>query len=161
MQTGSVRYCSSGDGYFSFSGYIGKVVEIPINLDDPNGIYKVTFNDGRTSYGFLLTDLEMMEPKYNYEVWFVQRTPYDLVIQQRKPFKVVAPKCTYDIVNQRYFPYAVLGASGEPLNQADGGFDGIEPTINYEDPVVFYEDTGVRRAAAAGGGGEVLNLDDD
>ena len=90
----------------------------------------------------------MMEPKYNYELWFVQRTPYDLVIQQRKPFKVVAPKCTYDIVNQRYFPYAVLDDSGQPLNQADGGFDGIEEPITYETDV-FYEDTGVRRTAAA------------
>ena len=113
--------CVGGDDKFTFAGYIGKVVSIPDNLEDPNGIYTVTFNDGRTSYPFLLSDLEMQEPDYNYELWYVQRTPYDLVVQQRKPFKVISPKCTYDIVNLRYFPYAQLDANGNPMNQGDGG----------------------------------------
>jgi hypothetical protein len=86
--------CEGADEAYDFRGYLGKVVEIPANLADPNGIYKVTFNDGRTTYDFLLADLEMYEPPYNYELWFVQRTPYDFVIQQKKPFRVTGPKCT-------------------------------------------------------------------
>ena len=112
-------------------------------MEDPNGIYQVTFNDGRTHYGFLLTDLEMQEPYYNYEIWYVQRTPYDFVIQQRKPFKVMSPKCTYDIVNQRYFPLAQLDANGQPMNQDDGGYDGKIETKDYTDPVYFYDDSGL------------------
>lgn len=131
--------CVGGDDKFTFAGYIGKVTSIPANLDDPNGIYTVTFNDGRTSYNFLLSDLEMQEPDYNYELWYVQRTLYDLVIQQRKPFKVISPKCTYDVVNQRYFPYAQLDAKGEPMNQGDGGFDGKIEAPDYTDGEVFYE----------------------
>ncbi|GMH70652.1 hypothetical protein TL16_g05462 [Triparma laevis f. inornata] len=156
MLTGNQKYCASADDEFTFAGYIGKVVEIPVNLDDPDGIYKVTFNDGRTVYNFLLADLELMEPKYNYEIWFVQRTPYDFVIQQRKPLKVINPKCTYDIVNQRYFPFAQLDAGGYPLNQGDGGFDGKEAPPDYYDPIVFYEDDGsVRRLEKEG----VIDLD--
>ena len=148
--------CFGFDAPFTFSGYVGKVVSIPDNLEDPNALYHVTFNNGRTSYPFLLTDMEMMEPDYNYELWFVQRTPYDFVIQQRKPFKVVSPKCTYDIVNQRYFPYAQLDENSAPMNQADGGFDGNEAPRNFEDPVVFYQDDGARRTD---NGDEILDLD--
>ena len=66
------KICQNADQPYSFSGYIGKVMEIPANLADPDGIYKVTFNDGRTSYDFVLANLEMYEPDYNYEMWFVQ-----------------------------------------------------------------------------------------
>mmetsp|Transcript_4353 Transcript_4353/g.8775 ORF Transcript_4353/g.8775 Transcript_4353/m.8775 type:complete len:612 (+) Transcript_4353:175-2010(+) len=134
--------CIGADDDFTFAGYIGKVVSIPDNLDDPNGIYTVTFNDGRTTYNFLLSDIEMQEPDYNYELWFVQRTPYDLVIQQRKPFKVISPKCTYDIVNQRYFPYAQLDDKGVPMNQGNGGFDGKIDAPDYTDGEVFYPSGG-------------------
>ena len=50
---------SNNDAEYSFSGFIGRVVELPVNMADPDGIYKVTFNDGRTSYPFTLAHLEM------------------------------------------------------------------------------------------------------
>ena len=142
--------CENTDTKFSFVGYIGKIVEIPANLADPDGIYKVTFNDGRTTYGFKLASLEMQEPDYNYEMWFVQRTPYDFVIQQKKPFKVTSPKCTYDFVNSRYFPYAILDGNGEILTQSDAGYDGVIDKPSYVDEEVFYERPDERRGRKLG-----------
>jgi hypothetical protein len=141
--------CKNSEEAYRFAGYIGKIVEVPKNLADPDGIYKVSFNDGRTSYGFVLASLEMQEPDFNYELWYVQRTPYDLVIQQRKPFKVVGPKCTYDFVNSRYFPFAMLDDDMNPLTQSDYGFDGIPEETNYVDSEVFYENNEDRRRQMA------------
>ena len=82
-------------------------------------------------------------------MWFVQRTPYDFVIQQRKPFKVMEPKCTYDYVNSRYFPYAMLDDDGNPVTQSDAGFDGIPDVVDYVDEEVFYGKDGERRRRTA------------
>ena len=42
----------------------------------------------------------------DYEIWWVQRTPARNVVLKRKGFRVDSPSCDYDIVNERYRPYA-------------------------------------------------------
>jgi hypothetical protein len=41
------------------------------------------------------------------QLWWVQRTRYNYVIQKKKPFRVRTPTCTYDSQRQEYFPYAL------------------------------------------------------
>ena len=53
---------------------------------------------------------------YRYEIWWTLRTPSELVVQKRKGFNVTEPLCSFDTVNNRYFPYAILDDSGEPLD---------------------------------------------
>lgn len=44
----------------------------------------------------------------NYELWWVQRAPSEHVVMKRKGFRVTAPKCLFDRVNDRYLPYAFI-----------------------------------------------------
>jgi len=53
------------------------------------------------------------------------------VIQQRKQFLVTNPRCTYDGINEQYFPFALLNEDGESLDTWDGGYDGNVPTPDY------------------------------
>mmetsp|Transcript_8051 Transcript_8051/g.17158 ORF Transcript_8051/g.17158 Transcript_8051/m.17158 type:complete len:82 (-) Transcript_8051:108-353(-) len=78
-------------------------------------MYGVTFNDGRTVYWFEKGELEFLKPPSNYEVWFVQRNRFEKIVQKKKPFKVTWPRCTFDSVNGRYFPYAKLDKDGNPI----------------------------------------------
>ncbi|KAG5177455.1 hypothetical protein JKP88DRAFT_256689 [Tribonema minus] len=109
------RGCGGGDAEFSFRGRVGTVVEAPTASDDGSGVYRVTFNGGRTDYAFEPQHVAL-ELDYNYELWWVQRTRSALVVQKRKPFTVTAPRCTFDAVNNQYFPYAELDADGVPID---------------------------------------------
>ena len=102
--------CHMKDFHFSFKDEIGKVVRIS---DDKK--YGVSFNDGRSLYWFDRNELEFLKPDGSYEVWFVQRNRYEKNIQKRKPFRVVWPRCTFDAVNDRYFPYAQLDGENKPI----------------------------------------------
>lgn len=120
----STSSCQGNDSRFTFSGHIGKVVSIPSsssssdnsnnannNSNDNIQYYGVTFNDGRTSYTFPQHELELISSSNdsNYEIWFVQRIPkYGRIIQKKKKFHVQYPKCTYDEVNDEYFPFKQL-----------------------------------------------------
>ena len=42
------------------------------------------------------------------QVWWVQRTRYNFIVQKKKPFKVTNPTCTYDDVRGEYLPYALI-----------------------------------------------------
>ena len=92
------------DKQFTFAGRVGKVTFVP---EDDAEDYMVSFNDGRTSYPFQKEHLQMEHSNSNYEIWWVQRTRYNFIVQKRKGFKVTEPVCTFDDVNDRYFPYAI------------------------------------------------------
>jgi hypothetical protein len=104
--------CSGSDEAFSFVGRVGRVVSVPEDL--VRGQFGVTFNDGRTTYYFRDEHL-VLELDYNYELWWVQRTRSKFIVQKRKPFTVTEPRCTFDTVNNQYYPFAVIDADGNPI----------------------------------------------
>jgi hypothetical protein len=95
---------------------VGRVTEV----DDVSLIPKVrvSFNDGRTSYLFNKDQVEKEYKLSMYEIWWTLRTKSELIVQKRKGFNVTQPRCTFDIVNNRYFPYSVLDDDGNPLDSA-------------------------------------------
>ena len=97
-------------------GAWGRVTEV----DDVSLIPKVrvSFNDGRTSYLFNKDQVEKEYKLSMYEMWWTLRTKSELVVQKRKGFNVTEPKCTFDIVNNRYFPYTLLDDDGNPKDFA-------------------------------------------
>ena len=53
------------------------------------------------------------------ELWWVVRNRTDRRLQRRKCFNVTSPSCTFDLVNNRYFPFAILDPiTGIPLNSS-------------------------------------------
>eukprot|EP00985_Skeletonema_marinoi_P000414 scaffold144_cov106-Skeletonema_marinoi.AAC.3 len=111
--TPSSGLCHDKDHQYTMEGEIGKVTSIP-NKSNPN--YGVTFNNGRSVYWFQKNDLDFLKPESNYEVWFVVRNTIEKRVKKRKPFRVIWPRCTYDSVNDRYFPYAMLDDEGNPMS---------------------------------------------
>ena len=107
------EHCQTKDHHFSFEDDIGKVTQVP---EDPEEKYGVSFNDGRSTYWFARSELDFLKPHGNYQIWFVQRNRYEKIVQKKKPFRVIWPRCTFDAINGRYFPYAQLAAEdGKPL----------------------------------------------
>lgn len=98
--------CKGNDLVFKFTGMVGLVTAV----DDKSLIptVMVSFNDGRTSYKFLKTDVTLELSKSMYEIWWVVRTPVENVVEKRKGFNITAPTCTLDLINNRYFPYTIL-----------------------------------------------------
>ena len=43
-----------------------------------------------------------------FELWWVQRTRYNFVVERRIPFSITSPQCDWDDSNNRYLPYATL-----------------------------------------------------
>jgi len=41
-----------------------------------------------------------------YEIWWVQRTPYNFIVQKKKSLDIFYPPCTFDTVSDRYLPFA-------------------------------------------------------
>ena len=100
----------------SFQDEIGKVVNIIYDDDDSvKDIYQVSFNDGRTKYSFALHELEMINLDNSYELWYVQRNRFEKVIKKKKAFRVIWPPCSFDSVNNQFFPYAQLDENGKPM----------------------------------------------
>lgn len=54
--------------------------------------------------------------KSMYEIWWVKRTRSKFIVEKRKGFNVTSPGCTFDIVNDRYFPWSQLNATGHPID---------------------------------------------
>lgn len=104
--------CTKNDFYLSFIGQVGVVTAIKEGVDNPIPIVSVTFNDGRSSYDFLQTNLKLEEYKSMYELWWVLRTPSEYTVLKRKGFAVSTPECTFDSANNKYFPYAKVNADG-------------------------------------------------
>jgi len=111
------------DTKFSFVGMMGQVSCMPtarttcvdmmeVQYDNDEDYILVTFNGGRTHYPFRTSDVELHQPRHNYQIWWVQRTRYNFVVQQKKAFRVTEPTCTFDSVNDRYFPYTMVREDG-------------------------------------------------
>lgn len=126
------RRCYGSDVPRTFAGEVGKVISTP--SDPSKGLYHVTFNEGRSTYTFREHELELYISANSYELWFVQRNRFEKIVQYKKPFKVVWPPCTFDPVNDRYFPYAKLDEEGVPL-RVFSEFDGIVEEQEYIEPV--------------------------
>lgn len=43
-----------------------------------------------------------------HEIWWVQRTRYNFVVENKKKFFISAPECDWDFTNEQYFRYATL-----------------------------------------------------
>ena len=106
--------CQGKDQTFTYKGKIGKVMHIPDGPAKDNK-YGVSFNDGRSVYWFARSELDFLRPHGNYQIWFVQRNRYEKIVQKKKPFKVSWPRCTFDTLAGRYFPYAQLDDQGHPI----------------------------------------------
>jgi hypothetical protein len=104
--------CLDDDVPFSFNNRIGKVFRLPTK---ENKSYGVSFNDGRTIYYFAYYELHVEIPQSNYELWFVQRNRFEKILQKRKGFRVIWPLCTFDLINDRYFPFAQVSDDGKIL----------------------------------------------
>lgn len=106
--------CRGGDLVYSFIGQVGRATAVDNSALIPT--VNVTFNDGRTSYQFNQDQVKLELTKSAYELWWVLRTPSQFVVQKRKGFNVTNPICTFDLTNNRYFPYAILDKNGNPLD---------------------------------------------
>ena len=106
--------CRYEDLVYTFQGRVGRVTAVDDSALIPTVL--VTFNDGRTSYLFNKDMVQLETYKSMYEIWWVLRTKSEYVVQKRKGFNVTEPACTFDIVNNRYFPYAILDNDGNPLD---------------------------------------------
>ncbi|KAH8072166.1 hypothetical protein JL720_11208 [Aureococcus anophagefferens] len=115
------------DTHFSFQGLLGKITCMPtdkedcVNMaldqyDEDSIYYLVTFNDNRTNYAFRSTDLELHQPRHNYQLWWVQRTRYNFIVQKKKAIRVTEPTCTFDSINDRYFPYTIIRPDGSYID---------------------------------------------
>ena len=89
-----------GDSEFSFVGRVGRVVAVDDVADPPT--VTVTFNDGRTAYTFLQSEVQLERALSMYELWWVQRSRSGFTVQVRKGFNVTYPPCTFDGIHQRY-----------------------------------------------------------
>jgi hypothetical protein len=106
--------CRGDDLVYTFQGRVGRVTHVDDTALIPTVL--VTFNDGRTSYLFNKDMVELETYRSMYEIWWTLRTPSELVVQKRKGFNVTEPLCSFDTVNNRYFPYAILDDNGDPLD---------------------------------------------
>ena len=85
---------------FSFIGLLGRIVAIDTRPFIP--VITVTFNDGRTTYDFEQDVLKLEYGRSMYELWWVQRTKSEFIIQKKKGFNVTSPVCSFDLTNDRY-----------------------------------------------------------
>jgi hypothetical protein len=66
--------------------------------------------------------------KGNYELWWVQRTLYNFVVERRIPFRVISPECDWDDPNNRYLDYATLFLpTGERRAKVLAGLNPFDP----------------------------------
>jgi hypothetical protein len=113
---GGPMKCKEDDLLFTFIGRVGRVVAKDLTKDPAE--FMVTFNDGRTSYLFTEEMLKLESHRSMYEVWWVVRTKSEFIVQKRKGFNVISPLCTFDDINDQYYPWAVLddGSTKEPTS---------------------------------------------
>ena len=106
-QTFDAGKCIAPDLRFTFIGKVGIVTA----FDDVSVIPTawVSFNEGRTSYLFLMSDVKIETYRSMYEIWWVVKTPTGNTIQKRKGFNITSPTCTLDSTTKKlYFPYSLL-----------------------------------------------------
>jgi hypothetical protein len=110
--------CRFSDTRFSFIGRVGIVTAVDNEAAIPQ--VWVTFNNNRTSYQFRQEDvMHETRSKSMYEMWWVVRSPSKFTVQKKKSFNITSPPCTFDLTNNRYFPYAIIDPrTGLPLENA-------------------------------------------
>lgn len=113
--------CRFTDLRFTFIGQVGIVTAV--NNDATIPTVMVSFNNNRTSYEFSQEDVELEQYKAQYELWWVVRSPAMNTVQKRKGFNITNPRCTFDSVNNRYFPYAILDADGNAIDTSAQAYD--------------------------------------
>ena len=117
FDTDSSYHCGGTDQIFSFIGMTGTVVSVPDpKLPKKDGLYGVTFNNNRTIYYFGWDQVAQDASDHNYELWWVQRTRSNYIVQQKKAFKVSEPPCTYDNLRNEYLPYAIIDHEGNVVD---------------------------------------------
>eukprot|EP00814_Leptocylindrus_danicus_P007463 CAMPEP_0116019990 /NCGR_PEP_ID=MMETSP0321-20121206/9546_1 /TAXON_ID=163516 /ORGANISM="Leptocylindrus danicus var. danicus, Strain B650" /LENGTH=475 /DNA_ID=CAMNT_0003490627 /DNA_START=154 /DNA_END=1581 /DNA_ORIENTATION=- len=104
-EMGAQEKCVGHDEPFSFYGETGTIFSLPGESSEKYGI---SFNNGRTKYFFDEDHFDLVHPRNNYELWFVQRTRREKIILMKKPFQVTWPPCTFDALSDEYFPYAII-----------------------------------------------------
>mmetsp|Transcript_6451 Transcript_6451/g.18272 ORF Transcript_6451/g.18272 Transcript_6451/m.18272 type:complete len:552 (-) Transcript_6451:193-1848(-) len=109
--------CQGTDQEYDFRGEHGIVSAIHDVEGRTVGV-DLSFNNGRTSYYFAVAELEdeQIDMGYNYELWWVERTPSEFVVRKKKPFRIEEPACTFDLTNDRYFPYALITEDGVAID---------------------------------------------
>jgi hypothetical protein len=112
-QTFDAGLCVGKDLRYTFIGRNGVVTRVDDRAAIPS-VY-VTFNDGRTEYLFYQEHVRLETSKSMYELWWVVRNKVNYVVQKKKAFNVTFPPCTFDAVNDQYFPYTQLDPDGKLL----------------------------------------------
>lgn len=110
--------CKNTDERFSFIGRVGRITSID-NVAIPPTV-DLSFNKGRTSYTFEQQHVKLEKSSISqYELWWVKRTPSEYVIHNKKPFNVTYPDCTFDVTNDRYFPFTMLDENEAIIKNSD------------------------------------------
>eukprot|EP01040_Poterioochromonas_malhamensis_P004475 gene4473-4798_t len=100
--------CRLSDNRFTFIGQVGIVTAVDNDATIPK--VWVTFNNNRTSYEFSQEDVQLeTRSKSQYEIWWVVRSPSYRTVHKKKAFNITSPSCTFDLTNNRYFPYTIIG----------------------------------------------------
>ena len=66
------------------------------------GNYEVFFS--RRTFGRVYS-LIIIAP---VQLWWVKRTRYNFIVEKKKRFRVIGPRCSFDVVNNRIFPFAEI-----------------------------------------------------
>lgn len=111
MQTGYITQCF---GQYALDNHCGTFLEL--HEPDNEAILSQTRLLGEYTSGFRTTMLPLFFKgdrkrticKGSYEVWWVQRTKYNFIVQKRKRFKVTHPQCDFDFATNQYRNYHVI-----------------------------------------------------
>ncbi|KAG1709606.1 hypothetical protein DVH05_020264 [Phytophthora capsici] len=108
MQTSYIVQCG---GAFELSNHCGTFLE----LHEPgNGlILSQTRLLGQYPNGFRTTTLPLFFRgdrtrtvcTGDYEIWWVQRTLYNFIVQKKKKFRITSPQCDFDFATNKYKNY--------------------------------------------------------
>ena len=54
-------------------------------------------------------DTDRVICKGEYELWWVQRTRHNFVVQKKKPFGIYAPDCEFNKFTDDFYDYCIVG----------------------------------------------------
>ncbi|KAJ0403832.1 hypothetical protein ATCC90586_000498 [Pythium insidiosum] len=114
FETAYITQCS---GAFALDNHCGTFLE----LHEPGNeiILSQTRLLGEYPSGFRTTTLPLFFQgnksrticRGDYEIWWVQRTKYNFIVQKKKKFRVVSPECDFDFATNKYKNYHELKSS--------------------------------------------------
>ena len=88
-------------------GYADKISEVRLRGMYPSG-YRMTVISTTYKANAAQTICYDQIKKGLFEIWWVQRTRYNFIVERRVPFQIISPECDWDDPNNRYLPYATL-----------------------------------------------------